>query len=65
MQQKLFKDFFTQEAGTSGNNIVKEPQKPRPKLKLYILSFYGEYLLCLQSSASACSIKFVKHVLIF
>ena len=30
MQQKLF-----QEAGASGYNIKKEPQKPNPKLKKY------------------------------
>ena len=33
MQQKLFQDFFITKAGASGNNIEKEPQRPRPKLK--------------------------------
>ena len=34
MQQKLVQ----QEAGALGNNIVKESQKPRPKLKnMYII----------------------------
>ena len=32
--------------------MKKESQKPRLKLKKYILNIYGEYLLCLQSSAS-------------
>ena len=31
MQQNLFQKFPSQEAGTSGNNIEKEPQKPDPK----------------------------------
>ena len=33
MQQKLFQNFLPQEVGASGNNIEKESQKPRPKLK--------------------------------
>ena len=36
-----FKIILSQEAGTSGNNIEKEPLKPRPKLKIYI---YIKYL---------------------
>ena len=41
MQQNLFQEFLLQEAGTSGNNIEKEPQKPYPKLqKIYILNIY-------------------------
>ena len=39
MYQKNYFNFFffflSQEAGTSGNNIEKEPQKPHPKLKKY------------------------------
>ena len=31
-----FKIFLSQEAGASGNNIEKEMQKPRPKLKKHI-----------------------------
>ena len=31
-----FKILLSQEAGTSENNIEKEPQKPRPILKKYI-----------------------------
>ena len=70
MQQKLFEKFFlAQEAGASGNNIEKESQKPHPKLKMYILNFYREYLLCLQSSASGCFLKtcinFVEQLLRF
>ena len=38
MQQKLFQFFLPQEAWAFENNIEKEPQKPRPKLKkLYAL----------------------------
>ena len=37
MQQKLFQNFvLPQEAGASGNNTEKEPQKPLPKLEKYI-----------------------------
>ena len=53
MQQKLVQNFLQQEVGAFGNNIEKEPQKPRPKLKkIRILYIYREYLLCLQSNAS-------------
>ena len=38
MQQKLFQYFLSQEAGASGNNIEKEPQKPYSNLKKYILN---------------------------
>ena len=31
----IFFFFLSQEAGTSGNDIEKEPQKPHPKLKKY------------------------------
>ena len=35
-----FKIFLQQEAGAFGNNTGKEPQKPRPKLKvMYIIYF--------------------------
>ena len=38
MQQKLVQIFLQQEARAFGNNIGKEPQKPRPKLKnIYII----------------------------
>ena len=40
MQQKLVQNFL-QQIGTFGNNIGKEPQKPRPKLK----NIYFIYLL--------------------
>ena len=33
MQQKLVHFVLQQEAGAFGNNIGKEPQNPRPKLK--------------------------------
>ena len=41
MQQILVQFFLPQEAGAFGNNIEKEPQKPRPKLK----NMYTIYLL--------------------
>ena len=45
--------FLPQEAGTFGNNIEKELQKPCLKLKkICILYIYRKYLLCLQSNAS-------------
>ena len=38
MQQKLVQIFLRKEAGAFGNNIGKEPQKPRPNLKImYII----------------------------
>ena len=40
-----------QEVGASENNIEKESQKPRQKLKIYIY-IYRKYVLCLQSSTS-------------
>ena len=42
MQQKLFQTFLPQETGTFGNNIEKEPQKPRPKLKKYVYYVFIE-----------------------
>ena len=60
MQQKLVQNFL-QEAGAFGNNIGKEPQKPRPKLK-YI------YYIFTENICSACNpmqvVVFYKHVLI-
>ena len=41
MQQKLVQIFLQQEAGAFGNNIVKEPKEPCPKLK----NMYNIYLL--------------------
>ena len=33
IQQKLFQFILLQEAGASGNNIEKEPQRPMPKIE--------------------------------
>ena len=41
MQQKLVQHFLPLEAEAFGNNIEKDPQKPRPKLK----NMYVIYLL--------------------
>ena len=49
--EKYLKISLLQEAGASGENIEKEPQKPRPKLKKYILNIHKEHLLCPQSKA--------------
>ena len=61
MQQKLFQIFLPQ-AGAFGNNIEKEPQKPRAKLKKYI------YYIFTDSICSACNsmqvVVFCKNVLI-
>ena len=36
MQQNCFKIFLLQKVEASGNNIEKESQEARPKLKIYI-----------------------------
>ena len=46
MQQKNFQNS-SQEAGTSRNNIGKEPQKPHPKLKKYIYIKYLQRMFAL------------------
>ena len=38
-RKNYLKIFLFQEAGASGNNIEKEPQKPRPKLKKYNIKY--------------------------
>ena len=62
MQQKLFQNFLPQEAGAFGNNIEKEPQKSRPKLKKYV------YYISRENICSACNlmqlVAFCKHVLL-
>ena len=59
--KNYLKMFLSQEAGASGNNIEKEPQKPLPILKKYISYIHREYMLCPQSRASG---SFCKRVLI-
>ena len=49
MQQKLFQIFLPQEAGAFANNIEKESQKPRPKLKKCV------YYVFTENICSACS----------
>ena len=62
MQQSYFKFFLAQEAGAFGNNIGKEPQKPRPKLKKYV------YYIFTENICSVCNpmqvVVFCKNVLI-
>ena len=50
--KNYFKCSLSQEAGASGINIEKEPQKLHLRLKKYILNIYREYLLCLEFNAS-------------
>ena len=54
---------------SSGNIIEKKPQKPRPKLKKYILNLSREYFVSPQSNASGrflqTSINFVEQQLKF
>ena len=56
MQQKLVQNFLPQEAGAFGNNIGKEPQKPRSKLK-------NVYNIFTENICAACN-SVCKHVLI-
>ena len=44
-----FKFFLSQKAGALGNNIEKEPQKPRQKLKKYV------YYILKENICSACN----------
>ena len=61
--KNYFQTFLPQEAGAFANNIEKEPQKPRPKLKEYV------YYIFTENICSACSLMqvvvFWKNVLIF
>ena len=52
MQQKLFKFFLPQEAGSFRNNIENKPQKPNPKLRKYACYIFTNNICCLQSYAS-------------
>ena len=40
--KNYFKFFLTQEAEAFGNNIEKEPQKPRPRLTKYVYYIFTE-----------------------
>ena len=59
--KNYFKFFLPKEAGAFGNNIEKEPQKPRQKLKKYV------YCILTENICSACSpmlvVVFCKNVL--
>ena len=55
MQQKLFQNFFLlQEAGSFGNDIGKEPQKPHPKLKK-ICILYIYYVISIKAKPAGIS----------
>ena len=60
--RNYFKFFLPQEAGAFANNIEKEPQKPRLKLKNYVYHIFTE------NTRSVCSLMqdlgFRKNVLI-
>ena len=47
MHKNSFQKFLSQEAGASGNNIEKEPQKSYPKLKKYIYIKYLQIIFAL------------------
>ena len=58
--KSYFKTFLSQEAGASGSNKEKEPQKPHPNLKkiyIYMLTIERTYLLCLPSNASGSRLQ--------
>ena len=59
--KNYFKISLSQEAEASGINIEKEPQKPRPRLKKYILNIYIEYLLCLKPNANGSFLRRCIH----
>ena len=40
--KNYFKIFLPQEAGAFGNNMVKESQKPRQRLKKYVYYIFTE-----------------------
>ena len=49
----ISKFFLSQEAVASGNNVEKNPKSHGQKWKNIYIKCYTEYLLCLQSNASA------------
>ena len=61
MEQKLVHNFLEQEAGAFGNNIGKEPRKPRLKLKKYV-----QYIIYLQRifapPAIQCKWQFLANI---
>ena len=44
IQEKLVKHFLPQESGAFRNNIEKQPQKARPKLKKYVCYIFTEHI---------------------
>ena len=42
MMQKKFNFFLLQESGAFGNNVKKEPQKSRPKLKRHLYFIFTD-----------------------
>ena len=63
MQQNFFQFFLPQEAWAFENNIEKEPQKPRPKLKkLYALYIFTENICSIYSPKDV--VCFCKNVII-
>ena len=62
MLQKLFQIFSPQQARDFGNNIEKEPQKPRPKLKKHVYSIFTENICSAGNPVKV--VAFCKNVLI-
>ena len=64
MHQKSVQNSFTRikEAGVFGNNIGKEPQKPRPKIEKYV--YYTFIKNICPDHNPMQMVVFCKHVLI-
>ena len=66
IEGKCSKNYFeislTQEAGASGNNIEKEPQKPHPKWKKYMYQIFTENICSARNPMQV--VVFCKCVLI-
>ena len=62
--KNYFKISFSQKVGASGNNIKKEPQKPRPKLKKYKTE-YLQRIFTLPAIQCKCNFEFIKQPLKF
>ena len=60
--KNYFKVFLPQEVGAFGNNIEKESQKPRPKLKKYVYYILTENICSARNPMQV--VVFCKNVLV-
>ena len=60
--KNYFKTFSAKDTGGLGNNIEKEPQKPRPKLKKYVYYIFTENICSAWNPVQV--VVFCKNVLI-